>query len=232
MQVPDGVMAAYESQSEEEEMDEICGTLVQSRHCLQAIQAETRLNIQQHRAVSLCGTAHNTVNIYNSFHIMKQITSWDNQDLDPPFFSSIAHPGGLYRIPDPNFPIPDLGSKRSRIRIRIKEFKHFLLKKTLGKMIWNVHPGSGFFLPIPDPGYWGQKAPDPGSGSRKTSFFRMKHLTCVTVLLHVIVFFSQDELISGCSAEMKSLSSLLTRLETSDSFLAKKKRREARSKHN
>ena len=28
LQVPDGVMAAYESQSEEEEMDEICGTLV------------------------------------------------------------------------------------------------------------------------------------------------------------------------------------------------------------
>jgi hypothetical protein len=27
LQVPDGVMAAYESQSEEEEMDEICGTL-------------------------------------------------------------------------------------------------------------------------------------------------------------------------------------------------------------
>jgi hypothetical protein len=72
-------MAAYESQSEEEEMDEICGTLVQSRHCLQAIQAETRLNIQQHRAVSLCGTANNTFNICNSFDILKQITSWDNQ---------------------------------------------------------------------------------------------------------------------------------------------------------
>jgi hypothetical protein len=27
LQVPDGLMAAYESQSEEEEMDEICGTL-------------------------------------------------------------------------------------------------------------------------------------------------------------------------------------------------------------
>jgi hypothetical protein len=27
LQVPDGVMAAYESQSEEEEMDEICGAL-------------------------------------------------------------------------------------------------------------------------------------------------------------------------------------------------------------
>jgi hypothetical protein len=39
-------------------------------------------------------------------------------------------------------------------------------------------------------------------------------------------------LIGGCSAEMKSLSSLLTRLEALDSFLAKKKRREARSKHN
>jgi hypothetical protein len=28
LQVPDGVMAAYESQSEDEEMDEKCGTLV------------------------------------------------------------------------------------------------------------------------------------------------------------------------------------------------------------
>jgi hypothetical protein len=33
LQVPDGVMAAYESQSEEEEMDEICGTL----RCLQSV---------------------------------------------------------------------------------------------------------------------------------------------------------------------------------------------------
>ncbi len=101
-------MAAYESQSEEEEMDEICGTLVQSRHCLQAIQAETRLNIQQHRAVSLCGTAH-TVKI---FCYMKQITSWDNQNLDPPFFSVLRI---RVVIPDHNFSIPDTGSKRSCI---------------------------------------------------------------------------------------------------------------------
>jgi hypothetical protein len=33
LQVPDGVMAAYESQSEEEEMDEICGAL----RCLQSV---------------------------------------------------------------------------------------------------------------------------------------------------------------------------------------------------
>ncbi len=33
LQVPDGVTAAYESQSEEEEMDEICGTL----RCLQPV---------------------------------------------------------------------------------------------------------------------------------------------------------------------------------------------------
>ncbi len=121
LQVPDGLMAAYESQSEEEEMDEICGTLVQSRHCLQAIQAETRLNIQQHRAVSLCGTGH-TVNTYSSFDILKQITSWDNQDLDPPFFSVLRI---RVVIPDHNFSIPDTGSKRSWIRIRIKEFRHF-----------------------------------------------------------------------------------------------------------
>ncbi len=135
LQVPDGVMAAYESQSEEEEMDEICGTLVQSRHCLQAIQAETRLNIQQHRAVSLCGTAYNTVNIYNSFDILKQITSWDNQELETTIylrssilfaFFCVADPGGLYRIQDPNLSIPDPGSKRSRIQIPyIKKFRYF-----------------------------------------------------------------------------------------------------------
>jgi hypothetical protein len=33
LQVPDGLMAAYESQSEEEEMDEICRTL----RCLQPV---------------------------------------------------------------------------------------------------------------------------------------------------------------------------------------------------
>jgi hypothetical protein len=33
LQVPDGVMVAYESQSEEEEMDDICGAL----RCLQPV---------------------------------------------------------------------------------------------------------------------------------------------------------------------------------------------------
>jgi hypothetical protein len=36
------------------------------------------------------------------------------------FFCSVADPGCSFRIPDPNFSIPDL-----RIRIRIKEFKYF-----------------------------------------------------------------------------------------------------------
>jgi hypothetical protein len=44
-------VAAYESQSEEEELDEICIALAQSKHCLQAIQAETRLPMDQDRAV-------------------------------------------------------------------------------------------------------------------------------------------------------------------------------------
>ncbi len=172
LQVPDGLMAAYESQSEEEEMDEICGTLVQSRHCLQAIQAETRLNIQQHRAVSFLGSAY-TVNTYSSFDILKQITSWDNRDLDPPFFLVLRILGGLYRIPDQNFSISALGSKRSWIWIRIKEFKHFLPKKLseCSSLIRTFFPFRFLDLGV-------KKAPDPGSGGRKTSFFRMKHLTC------------------------------------------------------
>jgi hypothetical protein len=41
--------------------------------------------------------------------------------------SSVADPGRLFRIPDPIFSIPDHGFrvKKSRIRIRIKEFKYF-----------------------------------------------------------------------------------------------------------
>jgi hypothetical protein len=41
LQVPDGVTAAYESQSEEEEMDEICGTL----RCLQPYIMVTLLQV-------------------------------------------------------------------------------------------------------------------------------------------------------------------------------------------
>jgi phosphoribosylcarboxyaminoimidazole (NCAIR) mutase len=50
VQVPEA-MAAYESQSEEEEMEEICATLGQSSHCLQTIQAQTRLTMPHHTAV-------------------------------------------------------------------------------------------------------------------------------------------------------------------------------------
>jgi hypothetical protein len=52
----------------------------------------------------------------------------------------------------------------SRIRIRIKEFKYFYPKNcfsVFGKIIRDVHPGSGVFS-NPDPGV--KKAPDPGSG--------------------------------------------------------------------
>ncbi len=42
--------------------------------------------------------------------------------------SSVANPGCWCRISDMNFSFPDPGSKRSRIRIRIKEFKYFYPK--------------------------------------------------------------------------------------------------------
>jgi hypothetical protein len=72
-------------------------------------------------------------------------------------------------IPDPNFSIPDPGSKRSRIRIYIKRIRVFLTSKKLllsfGNSIWDDHPGSGFFF-IRDPGSpdaGAKKASDPGS---------------------------------------------------------------------
>jgi hypothetical protein len=55
---------------------------------------------------------------------------------------------GLF-IPDPNFSYPG-----SRIRIRIKELKYFKRKnclEALGNMIWDVLPGSGSRIRIPDP---------------------------------------------------------------------------------
>jgi hypothetical protein len=78
----------------------------------------------------------------------------------------------LSRITDPNFSIPDPGSKR--FRIRTKNFSIYTQKNFLPNspnMIRYVHPGSGsriwilIFYPsrIPDPGV--KQAPHPGSGS-------------------------------------------------------------------
>ncbi len=75
----------------------------------------------------------------------------------------------LSRIPDPNFSIPDPGS-----RIRIEEFKYFHPKKWFlssrkydpGCSSWILDPDP-YFLPISDPGSprTRGKTPDPGSGS-------------------------------------------------------------------
>jgi hypothetical protein len=78
-----------------------------------------------------------------------------------------VYPGSL----KPNFSITDPGSKRSRIRIRIKEFKYFLSQKIVSKLsgIWSgiVHPGSGFF-PIPDR--------DPGVQKSTGSRIRIRNI--------------------------------------------------------
>jgi hypothetical protein len=74
-----------------------------------------------------------------------------------------ANPGCLFRIPNPNFSIPDPGSASSN-------FKYFNPKfffQTLENMVQVVHPGSGpdldhDFSPILDPRSRGQK----GNGSR------------------------------------------------------------------
>jgi hypothetical protein len=76
--------------------------------------------------------------------------------------SSVADPGCLFRLPDPNFFHP--GS-----RIRIKKFKYFNPQncfQALGKMIRVefIPDPDPDFLPIPDPGVK-KKTPDPGSGT-------------------------------------------------------------------
>ncbi len=63
-------------------------------------------------------------------------------------------------IPDPNFSISRIqGHKNSGSwnRIRIKELRTIKTVSKLGKMSWDVHPGSR----IPDPGV--KKASDPAS---------------------------------------------------------------------
>jgi hypothetical protein len=78
---------------------------------------------------------------------------------------SVTNPKCLFLIPDPIFFIPDPGSKRYRIRIRIKEFKYFKHKKLLLSFRkYDIHTGFGFF-PIPDPDPGVKKAPALGSGS-------------------------------------------------------------------
>jgi hypothetical protein len=60
---------------------------------------------------------------------------------DPGFV--FFHPGSrVNKIPDP---APHVGQRI---------FVSLALKTVLGKIIWDVHPGSGFFFPsqIPDPG--------------------------------------------------------------------------------
>jgi hypothetical protein len=62
-------------------------------------------------------------------------------------------------IPDPNFSIPDPGSKR--FRICIKEFKYFEPQKLFLKFR-KYYPGCSFRIPDPDLDFL--PIPDPGSG--------------------------------------------------------------------
>ncbi len=66
-------------------------------------------------------------------------------------FYSVAYPQSLYRIPHPNFSIPDPGSKVSRIRI--EEFKYFWPKKLFLRSRKNDLGCSSRIL-IPDPDFF------------------------------------------------------------------------------
>ncbi len=93
---------------------------------------------------------------------------------------SVAVPGCVSRIPDPNFSIPDPGSENcgSRIRIRIKEV--FLILNTVSMLseklsgMFNVHPGSGFF-----------SFPDPGVKKAATLLHRCSYIFCTYRTLNV-----------------------------------------------
>ncbi len=86
-------------------------------------------------------------------------------------------------IPDPEFSpsrIPDLGSKRFRIRILILTQK--IVSKISEITIRDVHPGSRFLIHLGSKGPRRPRIPDPGSGSdtlfaTRFSFFMNKHLT-------------------------------------------------------
>jgi hypothetical protein len=97
---------------------------------------------------------------------------WTFQCCESEFFPSW--------IPDPNFLHPGY-------RIRIKQFKYFntikwfISSRKSGLFIPNPDPD---FLPIPDPGSRGQKAPYTGSGSatpelsERSDLERKKKKTC------------------------------------------------------
>jgi hypothetical protein len=65
-----------------------------------------------------------------------------------PLCSSVADPGSLSLIPDPNFSIPDSGSRVKKIPdpgSASKNLSIFNPKNcfyALGNMVWDVHPGS------------------------------------------------------------------------------------------
>ncbi len=73
---------------------------------------------------------------------------------------SVVDGGFYFRYPDPNFSIPDPGSKRSRIRIEFKLFSPKNCLYTLGNIIRDVHPGSLFFY-TPEQGVIKALDPDP-----------------------------------------------------------------------
>ncbi len=108
-------------------------------------------------------TEHTKVNIYDFWIFLFMYVIQHCFICRPSDSTSVADPGCLSQIPDPNFFHP--GS-----RISIKEFKYFNPKKlflsstkydpgcTSRNRILTFYPSR-----IPDPGF--KKAPDPGTGS-------------------------------------------------------------------
>ncbi len=87
------------------------------------------------------------------------------------FPAVLRNPGCLYRIPDPNFSIPDPGSKRLGSRIRNPHQSIFFNPKIVSKLteIWYgmfIPDPDLDFLPNQDLGFWIQgskrhRIPDP-----------------------------------------------------------------------
>jgi hypothetical protein len=88
---------------------------------------------------------------------------------------SVAEPGCLSRILDPNFFHPGSWVEKipgSRVRIRIKEFMYFNPKLFLSSRTYYPWCSSWFLSPTPDPGSRVQKGTGSGSGTLQVCVFR------------------------------------------------------------
>jgi hypothetical protein len=106
----------------------------------------------------------------NKKDLFNLVDGWLELESDPGLFTLLLEDMGVVGVQVSVLWIRDVYAG-SRIRIRIKEFKYIFNPKNcfsaLGKMIWDVHSGSGsrfsssriqgskkHRIPVPDPQHW------------------------------------------------------------------------------